>query len=244
LSINWGPWSDVGAAVDRGAAERLATQGISAVTPAQGLQALERLMAQRDVPQAMMLIADWRRYADVQKGAPPVVVQHLVSSAPARRDDTVRGERETPGVRAPGLREQLATTPAARRRAVVHAFVRERAQRALGLDLKKPVDPRTPLGELGLDSLLAVELRNTLGAALGTTLPATLMFDHPTIDALTDHLLRDVFGESPADAEPAAAAPAIASAPVSAPAGALVNSIEAMSDDEVDRLLASRGKRK
>lgn len=82
-------------------------------------------------------------------------------------------------------------------------------------------------------------MRNTLGTALGTSLPATLLFDYPTIDALTDHLYREILGES--DGESDAAATATAAAPA---AGVLVQSIEDMSDDEVDRLLASRSKRK
>ena len=117
--------------------------------------------------------------------------------------------------------------------------MRERALRALGVDLGKQIDPRTPLGDLGLDSLLAVELRNTLATALGRPLPATLLFDYPSIDALTDYLLVEVlgFGDSRAPS------PAQQAAQPAAPRE-LVGSIEAMSDDEVDRLIAARAKRK
>jgi acyl carrier protein len=108
--------------------------------------------------------------------------------------------------------------------------------KALGVDPGRAVDPRTPLGELGLDSLLAVELRNTLGNAVGATLPATLLFDYPTIDTLTDYLLAEVpgLGEAPA------------AAPAPAPAAPdRVGSIEELSDEEVERQLAARlGKRK
>ena len=48
-----------------------------------------------------------------------------------------------------------------------------------------------PLHDLGLDSLMAVELRNLLGVAIEAELPATLLFEHPSVSALVDHLLAD-----------------------------------------------------
>src|SRR4029079_1569202 len=53
-------------------------------------------------------------------------------------------------------------------------------------------NPRQPLQELGLDSLMAVELRNALSEVLGQTLPATLMFDYPTVEVLSGYLSRHV----------------------------------------------------
>jgi hypothetical protein len=88
---------------------------------------------------------------------------------------------------------------------------------------------------IGLDSLLAVELRNTLGTELGQPLSATLLFDYPTIDALTDFILDEVLAlEEPAVSKPKGATAAPAS---------LVDSIEDLSDDEVERTLAARAKR-
>jgi hypothetical protein len=84
-----------------------------------------------------------------------------------------------------------------------------------------------------------VDLRNTLGSALGKPLPATLLFDHPSMEALTDYLLSEVLhlGDEAQGVSPdvAPAAPAVRE---------LVGSIEAMSDDEVDRLIAARAQRK
>ena len=62
----------------------------------------------------------------------------------------------------------------------------------LGLPPAFPLEPGQKLFELGLDSLMAIELKNTLQGQLGRPLPSTLVFEHPSVEALTDHLARDV----------------------------------------------------
>jgi acyl carrier protein len=115
--------------------------------------------------------------------------------------------------------------------------VRDRALAVLGLDAQRAVDPAMPLAEWGLDSLLAVELRNVFASAFGRPLPATLLFDHPTIDALTDHLISEVLG--PSSTPPAAEAPAQAVGKARGGA-AMVDSIQDLTDEEVERQLAAR----
>ena len=56
----------------------------------------------------------------------------------------------------------------------------------------RPPGLQAGLPDIGMDSLMAVELRNRLEASLKCALPATLAFEYPTIEALADHLLADV----------------------------------------------------
>ncbi|WP_437952503.1 SDR family NAD(P)-dependent oxidoreductase [Sorangium sp. So ce296] len=94
-----------------------------------------------------------------------------------------------------------ALAPADRMRALVDT-VRAEVGVVLALPASKAVAPQRPLKELGLDSLTAVELRNRLAALAGIRLPATLLFDYPTLDALAAMLLAKLVDDEPASPPP------------------------------------------
>ncbi|MCZ0991134.1 phosphopantetheine-binding protein [Streptomyces diastatochromogenes] len=98
------------------------------------------------------------------------------------------------GTGADALADRLARLPEPERAERVLALVRDEASRTLGLRSAESVRPDQPLRDLGMDSVTAVELRNSIGARLGTRLPATLLFDHPTADRLAEYLLATVLG--------------------------------------------------
>lgn len=104
-------------------------------------------------------------------------------------------------------------------------FIAEHVARVAGAPDWRAIDQRQPLNELGLDSLMSVDLRNRLGAGLGVgrSLPATLVFDHPTIEALATYLARSVPGGDEV-----------------APAKAAEETIDDLSEEEVERLFAKR----
>jgi acyl transferase domain-containing protein/NADPH:quinone reductase-like Zn-dependent oxidoreductase/acyl carrier protein len=221
LSVNWGPWAEAGMAARLDAREhrRWAQQGITSMEPPEALEALERLLSS-GVAQAAVLPIDWNIAArSWTPGAEPPLVKDLA------RVPSGTSARAVPAIA--DLREQLLRELPSEQVAVVRRRVVQDALRILGVTGVDAIEPRQPLSDLGLDSLMAVELRNALGAAVGRTLPATLLFRYPTVDALTTFLAHDILnvGGDGSDG-PGAAAPDDARAEVAA-----------LEEDEVKRLL-------
>jgi SAM-dependent methyltransferase len=115
-------------------------------------------------------------------------------------------------------------------------FVRERVVRVLRLDRNDPPGRHDRLMDLGFDSLMAVQLRNQLGTGLGLDkpLPATLMFDYPTIDALATHLLARLAPATPVDV------PKVGVELAHTPSVLGEAAVAAMSDADIEALLLDR----
>ena len=259
MSIAWGPWGETGSARDAETLERTRAIGIDAFTTADGLDRLERALA---APRPLVVAAEIADAAALHAMRGDLL-EHLADATSAQT--AARGNRPTQSgtgnasVAAsdtlPGL---LAATPSAARRAVLLRRVRDRVRAVLGLPENAPLEEVRPLGELGLDSLLAVELRNVLGRDAERRLPATLLFDLPTVAALTDHLLAMLMPEASRDTSPDAsrsashntshnASPNTSSGTSSEPDSATqprpahpLSAVESLSDDDVDRLLAEK----
>ncbi|MCC7368641.1 MAG: SDR family NAD(P)-dependent oxidoreductase [Chloroflexi bacterium] len=186
-SVNWGGWSEVGAAAGTDVRERLAERGVGTISPGEGLTAFERLLAD-GAAQVGVLPVDWPRFLERygSQPRPPFFRRVQAVQMPVAVADTAPAPSSD-------LHDRLAAAAPERRRRVLLAYVQEQCARILGLRPEQ-VGERVPLHELGLDSLMAVELRNVLAHGLGEdrALPATLVFDHPTSEALTDYLAASI----------------------------------------------------
>jgi acyl carrier protein len=168
--------------------ETLLAQGIGSIPPERGLRALEAIPG-RDVTEVGVLAVDWSRYAEQFSWyQPPTFLADLLS-----RRGPFLGQSAAAPVES---LQQIVGAPMAERRRLLSGFAAAQAVRVLGLESSHTIKPDQPLRELGLDSLLALELRNVLSSGLGLkkNLPATLLFDYPTLDALVDYLAREILG--------------------------------------------------
>jgi polyketide synthase 12/myxalamid-type polyketide synthase MxaB len=180
--------------------------------PRQGLQVLEHLVHQGNsahLTQVGVLPIQWARFQSQSAGgAVPRFFTDVVTAAantardvPAFGAPRAAGRQGDPQEQA-ALMRLLAETPPDEVHALLIGHVREQSLKVLGLDPGYPLDRRKPLQEMGLDSLMAVELRNRLGAglALPHKLPPTLVFDYPTVDALAAYLAGKVLAARPTPA--------------------------------------------
>ncbi|WP_433728942.1 SDR family NAD(P)-dependent oxidoreductase [Actinoplanes sp. CA-051413] len=117
----------------------------------------------------------------------PPVLRDLVRIPAGRRD------ARRPGGRWP-FAQRLAELDESEQRTVLLDLVRGTVAAVLGHAGSAAVDPGRAFKDLGFDSLTAVELRNRLAVATGTSLPATLVFDHPTPAAIGDYLRTRMLG--------------------------------------------------
>lgn len=234
LSLSWGAWSAIGAGVRHNVEERFASRGMGVITPDQGLEILARALA-GSVSQLIVLPVDWQKFLSQENaGHPRPLLSCLASELQVSRRGTPVDAPDQPAVKSPNLLARLAVTVPSKWRGMLRAEVTACAVKALGLAQTDTVDPRQPLNEMGLDSLMAVELRSALGAMLEKPLPATLIFDYPTIEALSDHLY---VGLAPPD-EPASGQGSNGAGEFDGEkADDVLSAIEGLSDEDVDRLL-------
>ena len=189
VSINWGPWSKIGAAFRRQVGERLKSQGMFTITPEQGLNAMERIMA-NPVTQMAVLNTNWSDYVSQHpSGGIPPLFSELVS-------DKIPAEALSPASETPDLPGNFSKVSPADRHKFVLNHIRGIIRQVLGLDALFDIDPKHGFTDLGMDSLLSIELKNRLQKTSGLSLSATLAFDYPTLEALTEFITGQLLQEN------------------------------------------------
>ncbi|WP_078968622.1 type I polyketide synthase [Streptomyces sp. NRRL F-6492] len=194
-SVAWGLWrsdSSMTGGLSRADRARMNRGGLLPLSPAHGLALLDAALEAGE-PALAAVRLDAARLAAETELAPPLRSLVRPRAAAAAAEEAPAGD---------GLPERLAAAEPTRRRELVSDTVFRHIATVLGAapGADGGADGRT-FKELGFDSLTAVELRNRLGRATGLRLPATLVFDHPTPEALADHLL-DRLAPEPATADP------------------------------------------
>ncbi len=198
-AIAWGAWSEIGEAEEQ--RERMtlrsATSGTGWITPRQGLRAFDRLVRE-DSATGVVLSRDWTVFGESLEIRPPFLEVVLSDSSEDGAEELSPED----------LLSRLRDAPENTREEVLISFLQEEVKAVLRL----PSDPEPSVGffDLGMDSLMAVELRNRLNRAFSGEYTAsnTVVFDYPDIATLARHLSEELGQIEPAPTPSARSAPA------------------------------------
>lgn len=188
-SINWGAWSQIGAAagMESQQRQRLAADGLGVIAPEQGAQVLAHLLA-LDVTQVGAVPMNWQQYASAAASLPPffakVATQKIAISVPAVQSKST-------------FRQTLEDAQINKRKTVLIAHLREQVAKILGMS--RPPAQDSGFAELGMDSMMTIELKNRLESSLQVSLPATVAFEYPTIEMLSAYALDEMFKHEAAE---------------------------------------------
>ncbi|MCP3803744.1 SDR family NAD(P)-dependent oxidoreductase [Allokutzneria sp. A3M-2-11 16] len=171
-SVAWGAWAGGGMAAGEQAKRYLGRIGMRAMPASLALTALRQAVEHDDVTVSVADM-DWKRFVpSYSAGRHRPFLEEFTDVEPSAE-------------------------PVARSRSELLELVRANAATVLGLASSEEIPPGRAFREVGFDSVTAVDLRDRLSTALGTRLPVTVVFDHPSPAALADHLVGSVPAPEP-----------------------------------------------
>ena len=179
-SLAWGLWADDGtgmtAALGEAERARLRRRGVRALSITRGLQLLDACLSSESTLLAPIDLDHRQLRVLAERGELPPLLRSLAPAGLRRIASTEASDHSS-----------ISALPPADRRRAVFDLIAEHARAVL--HVAGDLDPERPLRELGLDSLMAVELRDRLAQHTGLRLASTLLFDHPTPRAIAELLL-------------------------------------------------------
>ncbi len=201
LSVNWGPWAESGMAAEAGRAQQIQSRGMDLLPPPRALELLGTLL--RHAPgNVTVMDAQWSAMLRRLGGRVPPLFGEIAAEE--------SGGEPKPAVDAVdhAFRHELLAVDGDRRTAMLREYFADELCRIMGIE-RSQLDLEQPLNEIGMDSLLAMELKTNLELRLAFTLPMAAFLERPSASTLAAHAARAIAAGGPEGApasEPAAAA--------------------------------------
>lgn len=239
LTVNWGFWDEVGmvARSQREMGRGFAPQGMYSFSPAQGLATLGWLL-EEDATQTAVMPANWPEWWQYHpRAAKSALFANLVQLEIGRQPINTSDVDDVPTL----SRAKVAETPIAERPRLIEEFISEQLSRVLRIDVDE-LDIHQSLGNLGIDSLMAVELRNHVQASLGIVIPVAQLLQDPSIAQLAQGILDQLAGTSASLGEVTINTDSSSANDAESQQGLLaeqaLEKLDTMSDEEVEAMLS------
>jgi phthiocerol/phenolphthiocerol synthesis type-I polyketide synthase B len=179
-AINWGLWKSLSDSQSDEERQVTLGSGLEPMSDDVAIQALPRLTGPGTPARSTVVAADWARLATAYRTRAAL---HIVDDLLPIDDGG-----DTPAVRSTEFREALRDSEPTRRRGLLVDHVTAQVVAAMGLASAQLLDPAAGFFQSGMDSLMSVTLQRALSESLGEALPASVVFDYPTVEALSDYL--------------------------------------------------------
>ncbi|MDJ0573937.1 MAG: type I polyketide synthase, partial [Xenococcaceae cyanobacterium MO_234.B1] len=184
-SINWGPWAGEGMAANapKQWQQLLAGWGFKSLAAEQGLEALGQILHHQPIQLGVVPI-DWSKFiGQFAAGAESLMFSEVVDRIP-QQEKTVKSEKKKLQ-----LLQQLQTTTPSQRQKLLIIYIQEQLVEVLKFEPSQRLNPQQGFFEMGIDSLMTIELKNKFEQDLGCSLPSTLFFKYPTLESLAEYLV-------------------------------------------------------
>jgi phthiocerol/phenolphthiocerol synthesis type-I polyketide synthase B len=179
-AINWGLWKSLSDSQSDEERQVTLDSGLEAMADDVAIGALPWVIGPGTPVRSTVVAADWARLAAAYRtrAALRIVDDLLPPAAESGSSSTLTTE----------FRQVLRDCEPSRRRDLLVEHVTAQVVAAMGLSSAQLLDPFAGFFQSGMDSLMSVTLQRALSESLGEVLPASVVFDYPTVQALADHL--------------------------------------------------------
>jgi acyl transferase domain-containing protein/thioesterase domain-containing protein len=195
-AINWGPWAGSGMAAEAGRSDAVKSRGMGLIEPELGLELLKKIIT-GGAAQLAVMDAQWSDMLRLLGSRRPALLDRIAAELESAPDQPADSRVDH------AFRKQLLEADDSTRQSLVRDYIRMELARIMGIEPER-LEVNQPLSAFGLDSLLALELKNNLEGRLDFTLPMAKLMEGPSIESLaveTARLLADSATDGAAAAE-------------------------------------------
>jgi NADPH:quinone reductase-like Zn-dependent oxidoreductase/acyl carrier protein len=190
VSINWGPWANSGMATEEGREEQLANRGMGMLPAQESLDVMGDLIAKNAEATAVMSV-NWANLVRASgNNIAPLLTDVAAGVEIGNRGDSAEDR---------AFRQMISEMSVKDRNVKLSEFFAGQLARIMGMELED-IEVATPLNAMGLDSLMAIELKNKIESQLQMSLPMAVFMNEPSVATIADYVSEN-FGKEPSESE-------------------------------------------
>ena len=190
-SIAWGPWAESGMAKDAGHDDQMADRGMELLKPEPALQLLGEMIESQETSHSVVMSVRWADMLGMYRHGVPSLLSDIAADTDMDAGDSAADEVDH------AMRAKLLAVEEDERSTMLEEYFAEQLAKIMGLDPEE-LEVEQPLNSLGLDSLMAIELKNTVEAKLRISIPMAQFMEGPSIASLSKSVAGLVAEDAPA----------------------------------------------